>query len=303
MNDILRAMTFVVLAGAVFFIVMFIEGFYLKVTRGKSGYYFKETLANMMTGFSYKLVDGLAIALFITAFATYLNDVGVQWQFESKIIEFIVIFVLADLLFYGMHVVAHKVRWFWCVHVTHHSSDHFNFSTALRQNFLYAIQGTWAFQWVPLALLGFDPSLILIAIEINLFYQFFIHTEAIKKLGWAEWIFNTPSHHRVHHGCNKEQIDCNFGGVLIVWDRLFGTFQSEENAGTIRYGVTRMPYSNTNPLYIQVYEVIDLFRDICRYKDLRLLFMHPDWVHQHFGRQIKPTAQSPNELEKREDLS
>jgi len=296
-NDVLRAMVFVISAGSIFLLIMLVEALYLKVKTGKSGYFLKETIANLLAGFSYKLVDGIAIALFITAFATYVNQIGLQWRPESKVIEFILVFILADMLFYCMHVAMHKVRWFWCVHVTHHSSDHFNFSTALRQNFLNAIQGTWAFQWVPLAFIGFDPMVILLAIEINLFYQFFVHTESVNKLGWAEHIFNTPSHHRVHHGCNPEQIDCNFAGVFIVWDKLMGTFLPEEKAGTIRYGVTRMPYNNTNPFHIQVYELVDMVKDLWRYKDVRLLYKHPDWVHEAYSRPVERVHGHKNKKE------
>lgn len=286
MEDVIRAMAFVLGAGLFFLAVMATEAIYRYRKEGHTGYHLKETLANLTTGFSYKLVDGIAIALFITAFAKYLNQIGLQWQLESKLIEFVVIFVLADIGFYAMHIAMHKIRWFWAVHVTHHSSDHFNFSTALRQNFLNAIQGTWVFQWVPLALIGFDPDMILLVIEINLFYQFFVHTETIGRLGWFEKIFNTPSHHRVHHGSNPDQVDRNFAGVFIIWDKLLGTFRDEREVGEITYGVTRMPKNNRNPIDIQVYELIDMFKDAWRYKDLRVFFKHPDWVHKQYDREI-----------------
>lgn len=284
MEDVIRAMIFVLAAGVLFLVIMAAEAIYRHRKQGHSGYYPRETLANIGAGFSYKLVDGIAIALFITAFAEYLNSIGLQWRPESRLLEFAMIFILADLLFYVLHVVAHKVRWFWAVHATHHSSDHFNFSTALRQNFLGAVQGSWAFQWVPLALLGFDPDLILLTIELNLFYQFFIHTETVGRLPGFEKIFNTPSHHRVHHGSNPEQIDTNFAGVFIIWDKLFGTFVDERDAGEICYGVARMPSNNTNPLHIQLFEFVAMFKDLWHYKDLRVLYKHPDWVDEHYGR-------------------
>lgn len=293
MDDVLRAMTFVIGAGLFFLAIMLAEAFYRYRKDGHTGYYLKETQANLLAGFSYKLVDGVAIALFITAFADYLNGIGLQWRPESKLVEFLVIFVLADLGFFAMHFAMHKIRWFWAVHVTHHSSDHFNFSTALRQNFLNAIQGTWAFQWMPLALIGFDPDMILLAIEINLFYQFFVHTETIGKLGWYEKIFNTPSHHRVHHGSNPEQIDRNFAGVFIIWDKMLGTFREESEAGEIQYGVARMPTSNTNPIHIQIYEFVNMFRDAWRYKDLRIFFKHPNWVDEYYKEATEDSDWSP----------
>lgn len=299
MDDILRAMLFVVGAGLFFVAIMAIEAVYRYGKEGHSGYYLKETLANLTAGFSYKLVDGIAIALFITAFAEYLNQIGLQWRPESKVVEFLVIFVLADLGFFGMHFAMHKIRWFWAVHVTHHSSDHFNFSTALRQNFLNAIQGTWAFQWIPLALIGFDPTLILLAIEINLFYQFFVHTETIGNLGWYEKVFNTPSHHRVHHGSNPEQIDRNFAGVFIIWDKLLGTFRAESEAGDIKFGVTRMPNSNTNPFDIQTYELINMFRDAWRHKDIRVFYKPPNWVHDKYHQPVTNSAHAEHWLSRK----
>lgn len=278
MQDVVRAMYFVMAAGAFFMLVMVAEALYQWKKTGKSGYYLKETLANMASGFSYKLVDGIAIALFITVFAHYLNNAGLHWQFSSPLVEFVLIFVLADMLFYIQHFTAHKVRWFWSVHATHHSSDHFNFSIALRQNFLTSVMGVWAFQWVPLAYVGFNPDLILLAVEVNLFYQFFVHTETVGRLGWLEKVFNTPSHHRVHHGSNPQQVDRNFGGVFILWDRLFGTFRDERDAGNIVYGVTRMP-NNKNPLDMQLYELVNMFKDAWHYKDIRVFFKHPDWIH------------------------
>ena len=285
MEDLIRALAFIFGAGAVFILLMFLEAWYMHRKTGHSGYYIKETLANLTTGASYKIVDGIAIALFITAFADVIAPYGLQWNPEPSLLTFVILFVLADFFMYINHFAMHKLRWFWVVHVTHHSSEHMNLSTALRQNFLNALNGNWLLMWVPLALIGFDKDWILIAIEANLFYQFFMHTEAVGRLGWAEKIFNTPSHHRVHHGSNPEQIDRNFGGVFIIWDRLFGTFRDEDDAGEIKYGVTRMPEKPLNPFYIQTYELVSMLKDVWRYKDLRILYKHPDWVLEKYGEQ------------------
>lgn len=285
MEDLIRALAFIFGAGAVFILLMFLEAWYMHRKTGHSGYYIKETLANLTTGASYKIVDGIAIALFITAFADVIAPYGLQWNPEPSLLTFVILFVLADFFMYINHFAMHKLRWFWVVHVTHHSSEHMNLSTALRQNFLNALNGNWLLMWVPLALIGFDKDWILIAIEANLFYQFFMHTEAVGRLGWAEKIFNTPSHHRVHHGSNPEQIDRNFGGVFIIWDRLFGTFRDEDDAGEIKYGVTRMPEKPLNPFYIQTYELASMLKDVWRYKDLRILYKHPDWVLEKYGEQ------------------
>jgi sterol desaturase/sphingolipid hydroxylase (fatty acid hydroxylase superfamily) len=283
MEDLLRAMAFIFGAGVIFIGLMLLEAWYLKRKTGKSGYYLRETLANMVTGASYKVVDGIAIAVFITAFADYVAPYGLQWNPEPSFLTFLLLFVLADFCMYINHFAQHKLRWFWAVHVTHHSSEHMNLSTALRQNFLNALNGNWILMWLPLALIGFDKDWILIAIETNLFYQFFMHTEAVGRLGWFEKVFNTPSHHRVHHGSNPQQIDRNFGGVLIIWDKLFGTFRDESEAGEIKYGVTRMPEKPLNPFYIQVYELVAMIRDVWKFKDPRILYKHPDWVAEKYG--------------------
>ena len=283
MEDLLRAMAFIFGAGVIFIGLMLLEAWYLKRKTGKSGYYLRETLTNMVTGASYKVVDGIAIAVFITAFADYVAPYGLQWNPEPSFLTFLLLFVLADFCMYINHFAQHKLRWFWAVHVTHHSSEHMNLSTALRQNFLNALNGNWILMWLPLALIGFDKDWILIAIETNLFYQFFMHTEAVGRLGWFEKVFNTPSHHRVHHGSNPQQIDRNFGGVLIIWDKLFGTFRDESEAGEIKYGVTRMPEKPLNPFYIQVYELVAMIRDVWKFKDPRILYKHPDWVAEKYG--------------------
>lgn len=283
MEDLLRAMAFIFGAGVIFIGLMLLEAWYLKRKTGQSGYYLRETLANMVTGASYKIVDGIAIAVFITAFADYVAPYGLQWNPEPSFLTFLLLFVLADFCMYINHFAQHKLRWFWAVHVTHHSSEHMNLSTALRQNFLNALNGNWILMWLPLALIGFDKDWILIAIETNLFYQFFMHTEAVGRLGWFEKVFNTPSHHRVHHGSNPQQIDRNFGGVLIIWDKLFGTFRDESEAGEIKYGVTRMPEKPLNPFYIQVYELVAMIRDVWKFKDPRILYKHPDWVAEKYG--------------------
>ena len=285
MQDVLHALFFVVAFGALFLGVMLAEYGYTR-HQGKTGvYHLRETVANLSTGFSYKVVDGIAIALFIQAFYLWVYDYGLQWNPELSVLSVLSLIVFIDFCFYINHVLMHKVRWFWNVHVTHHSSEHMNFSTALRQNFTFALSGSWLFWWIPAALLGFDKTWVLLAIEGNLVYQFFLHTEQVRKLGWLEKVMNTPSHHRVHHGSNPKQIDTNFGGIFIIWDKLFGTFRSEEDAGEIKYGVTRMPAKPYNPFYLQVHDWVDMFKDVWRYKDLRILYKHPDWAQQHYGTQ------------------
>lgn len=281
MDDILRASAFILGFGLVFISFMVIEAYVLTKRNRGDVYDFKESLANMVTGASYKVVDGIAIALMITACYEFVAQYGLKWDPEVSVFSIFALIVVADLCMYIQHYLMHKIRWFWVIHVTHHSSTRMNLSTALRQNFLYVV-GPWMFVWLPLALIGFKIEWALIAIEANLVYQFFLHTEAYNAPKWYGKIFNTPSHHRVHHGSNEAQIDRNFGGVLIVWDKLFGTFQDEETAGEIKYGVPRMPKKPYNPFYIQTYEIAEILSDLKRYKDLRILWKPPEWVHREY---------------------
>lgn len=284
MQDVLHALMFIALFGVIFTSVMVAENLWAR-RHGRSGLYnLRETITNMATGASYKIVDGLAIALFIQLAYDQVYHLGLQWNPELSLWSVVALIVFIDFCFFVTHILMHKVRWFWNVHVTHHSSEHMNFSTALRQNFTFALSGAWLLWWIPAALVGFDKTWVLIAIEGNLVYQFFLHTEQVGRLGFLEKIFNTPSHHRVHHGSNPKQIDRNFGGIFIFWDYFTGTFRDEKDAGEIRYGVTRMPEKPFNPWHLQVHDWAAMFRDIWRYKDLRILYKHPDWVIEKYGK-------------------
>jgi sterol desaturase/sphingolipid hydroxylase (fatty acid hydroxylase superfamily) len=183
--------------------------------------------------------------------------------------------VLWDFLYYWDHRWMHEVRLLWANHVTHHSSRRYNLSTALRQpwsGFLTA----WVF--APMPLLGYSAPTIAKAAQLNLLYQYWIHTEAIDRLPRpVEQVFNTPSHHRVHHGANPQYLDKNYGGILIVWDRLFGTFEPELRK--VKYGLTKN-IDTFNPLRIAYHEFVDIGRDVVRAKGLRAK------ARQVFGRPV-----------------
>jgi sterol desaturase/sphingolipid hydroxylase (fatty acid hydroxylase superfamily) len=175
--------------------------------------------------------------LFVVTLYTNLYEYGLKLVPENiSWLWFVVLFVTQDFLYYWFHRVSHRVRWFWSAHVAHHSSEYLNFSTALRQSILYPFTGMWIF-WLPLAYIGFSPEWITFIVAINLAFQFFVHTQAVKNLGVLEYIFNTPSHHRVHHAKNAQYIDKNYAGVFIIWDKMFGTFVPENEACV--YGITK----------------------------------------------------------------
>ena len=162
-----------------------------------------------------------------------------------------------DFLYYWNHRASHESRWLWAVHVVHHSSEHYNLSTALRQPVAEGI--TLSVPYGLLALAGVRPRLIEQARAVNLIYQFWIHTEAIRRLGWFERVFNTPSHHRVHHGSNRQYLDRNHGSILIIWDRLFGTFEEEDEP--VVYGLTTN-VDSFNPVTIATHEWVDIAEDV-----------------------------------------
>lgn len=165
--------------------------------------------------------------------------------------------VLQDFLYYCYHYTSHKLRFIWIAHSVHHSSEYFNYTTALRLSPLRVFSFT-TFFWLPLIIIGYSPEWITVAVITNLVYQFFIHTQAIKSLGFLELLLNTPAHHRVHHGKNKQYLDKNFGGILIIWDRIFGTFEQEVQP--VEFGITKS-VNSANPIKVALFEFMNIFND------------------------------------------
>ena len=191
------------------------------------------------------------------------------------------LFVLDDFTYYWFHRMNHEVRLLWAGHVAHHSSQLMNFGTALRQGAGERVHKYVFWLWLPL--LGFDALMIFVVISCNLLYQFWVHTELIDKLpAWYESIFNTPSHHRVHHASNVRYLDCNHAGVFIIWDKIFGTFSPEVSVEKVKYGLTQNLTSH-NLVHVATHEYRSLWQDISRahsWKDkLRYIFLAPGWNH------------------------
>ena len=191
--------------------------------------------------------------------------------------------MLDDFKYYWVHRLGHRMRWFWASHVNHHSSQHYNLSTALRQSWTGFLTLGFVLA-LPLVLIGFHPAMIAICGGVNLVYQFWIHTEAVDRMPrWFEAVMNTPSHHRVHHATNPRYLDRNYAGVFIVWDRLFGTFASEEprDDDPLRYGLVRQ-LGSFHLLWAVFHEwlamVHDVWRAPWRHK-LGYIFREPGWTH------------------------
>ena len=172
-----------------------------------------------------------------------------------------------EFFYYWFHRCSHRIRWFWASHAVHHSPNQLNLSAAYRFGWTGLLAGSTVF-YVPLVWIGFPPAAIFATLSLNLLYQFWLHTTWIPKLGWLEYVFNTPSHHRVHHASNPEYLDRNYGGVLILFDRLFGTFAAERDELPCRYGLVT-PLHSHNPVRIAFHEWAALGRDLARTRGWR----------------------------------
>jgi sterol desaturase/sphingolipid hydroxylase (fatty acid hydroxylase superfamily) len=242
----------------------------------------------------YRVADTLAsfgmtagnLAMNLLMAGTVLAGLGAayRWRLFSvpmdSIWGWVAIFFLDDFTYYWFHRISHECRVWWASHVNHHSSREYNLSVAVRQSWTSLLVGTWAL-WIPLAFLGFPPEMILAQQGFNLIYQFWIHTESISRMPrWFEYLFNTPSHHRVHHATNPVYLDRNYGGILMLWDRLFGTFVAETDDEPPRYGIVKN-IDTFNPLRIAFHEWLMLGRDLLQARSRReilgFLFGPPGW--------------------------
>lgn len=211
----------------------------------------------------------------------------VNWAWEHRIAtltldtwqSFAIIFVGQEFCYYWYHRAAHRVRWFWGNHAVHHSPNELNLSAAYRIGMFGRLTGTPLF-FVPLVYLGFPLRVVLAALTLNLLYQFWIHATWIPKLGWLEGWINTPSAHRVHHAANLDYLDANYGGVLLVFDRLFGTYRPERDDLPCRYGLVH-PMTSYNPIRVELQQWIDLARDLAGARSpghvLGYLLRPPGW--------------------------
>jgi sterol desaturase/sphingolipid hydroxylase (fatty acid hydroxylase superfamily) len=177
----------------------------------------------------------------------------------------LVLFALTELAFYVEHRCSHRVALLWASHSVHHSTDQMVTSVAFRLSWTPILSGVFLF-YLPIVWIGFDPVWVFGMASASLTFQFFVHTELVPRIGWLEWVINTPSAHRVHHASNPEYIDKNYGGVLMIWDHLFGTYQAERKDVAIRYGLVHARSSSVNPLVIAYEGFIELLRATVRAK-------------------------------------
>lgn len=281
MTDMLRYPDVVLLAVPVFIALILAEILFIW-WQGRGGRYeTRDTLTSLIMGagnvVETLLLGFVAYGLMMALWQIAPFDLGTAWWVV------LLCFVLDDLRYYWVHRIGHRSRWVWASHVNHHSSQHYNLTTALRQTWT----GTFTFMFLlrmPLVLLGFHPAMILFVGGLNLIYQFWIHTEAVGRLPrWIEAVMNTPSHHRVHHGRNARYLDANYAGVFIIWDRMFGTFVPELDAEKPQYGLVHN-LGSFNPLRVAFHECVGIWKDVTQpgitWRDrLMYAFAPPGWSH------------------------
>ncbi len=259
-----------------FVLLILIEMIYVRVTH-KGRYQFADSAVSLSMGLGNQvaglLFGGLVVASYFWVSQHRVFDLGWTWP------VLVACFFAEDLAYYWFHRVAHERRWFWASHVIHHTSQHYNLTTALRQTWTGALGFSFIF-WLPLVYIGFPPEMVLMFQAISLVYQFWIHTEAIDRMGPLEWVLNTPSHHRVHHAINPRYLDANYAGVLIIWDRLFGTFVPEDRTDQIKYGIISQ-LGTFNPFRVAFHEWAGILRDVRSAKSFRevlgFIFGPPGW--------------------------
>ena len=267
----------ITLAVPAFFILIFIELIYGLVS-GKSNYRLNDTFTSISLGLISRYIPLLGLGIQGAAFAYVAQYYNLKLFSPSSLWVWIFAFFLYDFCYYWMHRLHHEVKVLWATHVVHHHGEEFNLSTALRQTstgFLWK----WIF-YLPIFVVGIPPEVFVTVAGINLVYQFWVHTEHIPKLGWYEYVFVSPSNHRIHHAQNKHYVDANYGGVFILWDRIFGTYKEEMEELKPIYG-TAKPLRSWNPFKAN----LDIFREMLldssrtkSFKDkIGVWFSRPNW--------------------------
>jgi sterol desaturase/sphingolipid hydroxylase (fatty acid hydroxylase superfamily) len=271
LGEILEVFGLVMLASS------FVEAIALKFVL-KRRYDWRASLASFGTLLGRTFSDFIPLAIAMP---------GAFWLYEHRLLEpeklgfwsFVILFFGLEFVYYWWHRMSHRSRWFWTHHAVHHSPNDFNLSAAYRLGWTSRLMATYVI-FSPLALLGYEPVIIFLAYSLNLAYQFWIHAEWIPRLGPLEGIVNTASAHRVHHASNLAYLDSNFGGVLVIFDRIFGTYRPEREDIPIRYGLVQ-PLESYNPLKIAFHQFVPLFRDLATARSFRevigYLFGPPGW--------------------------
>jgi sterol desaturase/sphingolipid hydroxylase (fatty acid hydroxylase superfamily) len=261
----------IIYAAPIMFLFVLIE--YLLSTHQNKGYYKrKETLGSILVGLGNVTIGVLIKTILFILFVLVYNLV--PWRMELDWWTFIPCYLIFDLASYWTHRISHHVRFFWASHIPHHSAEQFNLTVSFRLSWVQYIKIIFI---LPVALIGFHPVIIFITNQIAILFQFWVHTEYIKKLHpWIEYVLATPSNHRVHHGSQHQYINKNFAATFILWDRIFGTYEKEDEV--VRYGITNNIQQKHNPLHINFHEYVAMCKDVWQAKSLskKLFFILGD---------------------------
>ncbi|MEP6674726.1 MAG: sterol desaturase family protein [Ferruginibacter sp.] len=281
MPQALHEQLLLLISTPVYLVVIGLEIF-LSHLHVKKYYSLKETITNVYLSLVNAGIDLLFRSIYVGIILTWFFQFKVLDVFPHPFVYWFMLFILEDLAFYVEHRVDHYCRIFWAVHVTHHSSEEFNLTTGFRSSVLQPLYRFIYF--IPLALLGFRPIDIVFMYSLTQIYGILVHTQAIKKMPrWFEMIFVSPGHHRVHHASNIIYLDKNMGMCLIIWDRMFGTFQEELPEEPVKYGLTKPMENPHHPLKIIFHEWQNIGKDLKRkvsfFTRLKYLFMPPGWSH------------------------
>lgn len=271
---------YILFAIPIFLITILLE--YLYGLKTKKKYYnFEDFITNMNMGIGNQAFNAVFKGILLMLYDYIFRNFAL-FSLELSVLSVIACVVVYDFVFYWAHRWGHEWNIYWGAHVVHHQSEEYNFSVALRQPWFHNLVAFVLF--LPIPFFGFNTITFGIAAAVQTLYQYWIHTRHIGKLGPFEWIFNTPSHHRVHHATNPKYLDKNYGGVLIIWDRLFGTFKVEEEEPT--YGIT-IPLSSWNPVWANFHFYVDLWNGMKMEKSwakkLALLFKGPEHLGKMLG--------------------
>ncbi len=272
-----------------FFLLMLLE-FAYGIMRGRNTYRINDTINSLSMGSLSRLQALVILGFSGSIYEWVVAHYQLQQLPDDEPWVWISCFVLYDFAYYWKHRFGHEVALFWGSHVAHHQSEDFNLGTALRQT---SIDFYGFLFYLPFFALGYPAEILFTVVSLNLIYQFWVHTEHVPKLGPIEWIMVTPSNHRVHHGRNRIYVDKNYGGVFIIWDRLFGSFQDELDTEPVYFGL-RKPLNSWNPLWANVHVYWRLILDTLHapglLNKLRLPFMPPGWRANGSSTQCKQKA-------------
>ncbi len=265
----------ILIAVPFFFGSILFEMLYGKL-KGTNWYNFEDSITNLNLGIGSQAFNTLSKVLLLGLYGFIYTHFAL-FKLPSNIYTFIGCVIAFDFLYYWAHRLGHEWNLFWGAHIVHHQSQEYNLSVALRQSWFHNMLAFVIF--LPIPFLGFDPILFGAAAGFVTLYQYWIHTQAIKSMGWFEWIFNSPAHHRVHHAINPQYLDKNYAAVFIIWDRMFGTFVKEEE--TPEYGTT-VPIKSWNPVWANIHFYVEMWEGMKLEKGLfrkfSLLFRGPDYL-------------------------